>query len=70
LSHSGHQIKICMTMTVTALAKAITNLTAEDQAKLFAKLGPALEDYLLMKIAHDRLQKASKKRISWEELKP
>jgi hypothetical protein len=57
-------------MTLAALAKTINNLPAEDQARLFAKLGPALEDYLLTKIAQDRFQKASKSRVPWEELKP
>ena len=57
-------------MTVAALAQTIKRLPPNEQAKLFDKLGPALEDYLLAKIAEDRFEKASGKRIPWEELKP
>jgi len=57
-------------MTVAALARTIRRLPAKEQAKLFHKLGATLEDYLLARIALDRLKKASHKRISWEELKP
>jgi len=57
-------------MTITVLAKTIRDLPVAEQAKLFEKLGPALEDYLLTKIAKDRFKNASHKRISWENLKP
>jgi len=57
-------------MTVATLAKTIKQLPAEQQTKLFDKLGPALEDYLLAKIANDRFEKSSDKRVPWEELKP
>jgi ornithine cyclodeaminase/alanine dehydrogenase-like protein (mu-crystallin family) len=57
-------------MTLATLAQTIKRLPADEQAKLFDKLGSALEDYLLGKIAVDRFQKASDKRVSWEELKP
>jgi hypothetical protein len=57
-------------MTVATLAQTIKRLPAEEQAKLFDKLGPTLEDYLLTKIAADRLEKAPQKRVPWEELKP
>ena len=57
-------------MTVATLAKTINLLSPKDQAKLFEKLGAALEDYHLAKIAEDRFEKSSKKRVPWEELKP
>ena len=57
-------------MTITSLAQAIKRLPAGDRIKLFDRLGPALEDYLLAKIAVDRLKKTSEKRIPWEDLKP
>jgi hypothetical protein len=57
-------------MTLATLAKTIQSLPVKEQAKLFDKLGPALEDYLLAKVAMDRFKKASRKRIPWEELKP
>jgi hypothetical protein len=43
-------------MTVAALAKTIRHLSAKEQAKLFDRLGAALEDYLLAKIALDRFK--------------
>jgi hypothetical protein len=64
---SGRSI---LSMTVATLVQTIKSLPARDQAKLFDKLGPALEDYLLAKIAVDRFKDASDKRIRWEELKP
>jgi hypothetical protein len=57
-------------MTIATLAQTIKRLPAKEQAKLFDKLGTALEDYLLAKIAQDRFEKSSEKRIPWEELKP
>jgi hypothetical protein len=57
-------------MTVATLAQTIRHLPAKEQAKLFEKLGPALEDYLLAKVAQDRFKKASHKRIPWADLKP
>lgn len=56
-------------MTVKTLAKTIRRLNADEQAKLFDKLGSALEDYLLAKIALDRFKKPTPKRIFWAELK-
>ena len=57
-------------MTISALAQTIRHLPDEDRKKLFDKLAPALEDYLLVKIAHDRFKKTSHKRIPWTDLKP
>jgi hypothetical protein len=57
-------------MTVATLAQTIKRLPPSEQAKLFDKLGSTLEDYLLAKIAEDRFEKSSKKRIPWEQLKP
>ncbi len=57
-------------MNPTTLAQTIKRLPTDEQAKLFDKLGPALEDYLLAKIAADRFKKASNNRIPWTELKP
>jgi hypothetical protein len=57
-------------MTVANLAQTIKRLPPNEQAKLFDKLAPALEDYLLAIIAEDRIKNSSKKRIPWEELKP
>jgi hypothetical protein len=57
-------------MTVATLAQTIKRLSPNEQAKLFDKLGSALEDYLLAKIAEDRFENSSKKRIPWEALKP
>jgi hypothetical protein len=48
-------------MPVATLVKVIQRLPVEEQAKLFDKLGPALEDYLLAKIALDRFKRESKK---------
>lgn len=56
-------------MTLTTLAQTIRHLPAQKRLQLFDKLQPTLEDYLLTKIARDRFQKASSKRISWEDLK-
>jgi hypothetical protein len=55
-------------MTITALAKTIRHLPAREQVKLFDKLGPTLEGYLLTKIAQDRFHKASHKGLPWEQL--
>lgn len=57
-------------MTLAALTHAIRELPTKDQAKLFDRLGPSLEDYLLRKIALFRFKKASAKRIPWEDLNP
>lgn len=57
-------------MTLTALAHAIRELPTKEQAKLFDRLGPSLEDYLLQKIALYRFKKTPAKRIPWEDLKP
>ena len=57
-------------MTLAALTHAIRELPTKDQAKLFDRLGPSLEDYLLRKIALYRFKKTSAKRIPWEDLKP
>jgi len=57
-------------MTVSALAQTIRRLPTQDRIKLFERLAPTLEDYLLTKIAHDRFKKASHKRIPWADLKP
>ncbi|MBI2891676.1 MAG: hypothetical protein HYY13_12940 [Nitrospirae bacterium] len=57
-------------MTVSALAQTIRHLPTPDRIKLFDRLGPTLEDYLLTKIVHDRFRKASYKRIPWADLKP
>jgi hypothetical protein len=56
-------------MTLASLAQAIRHLPSEDQARLFDRLTPSLEDYLLAKIASDRFKRSSHKRISWAELK-
>jgi hypothetical protein len=55
-------------MTIATLAQTIKRLPPNEQTKLFDKLGGALEDYLLAKIAEDRVAKSSKKRIPWKEL--
>ena len=57
-------------MTVTTLAQKIRHLPPREQIRLFDKLGPSLEDYLLVKIADDRLRKTSRKRVAWDALKP
>ncbi|HEY2412654.1 MAG TPA: hypothetical protein VGI40_10450 [Pirellulaceae bacterium] len=57
-------------MTVATLAKTIKQLPTDEQTRLFDKLGLALEDYLLTKIAEHRFKKTSDKRIPWEDLKP
>ncbi len=57
-------------MTTSTLARAISNLPGKERVRLFDRLGPALEDYFLAKIAQDRLRKASRKRIPWEEIRP
>jgi hypothetical protein len=52
-------------MTITALVKTIKDLPAPDQARLFEKLGSALEDYLLTKIIRRRtLKKMAPKRAA------
>ena len=57
-------------MTIAMLAQTIRHLPGKDRMKLFDKLGPSLEDYLLTKIAHDRFKKGPQKRIPWEDLRP
>ena len=57
-------------MTLASLAQAIRHLPGKDQARLFDRLGPSIEDYLLAKIAHDRFKRTSQKRIPWANLKP
>lgn len=56
-------------MTISAIAQTIRHLPLKEQIRLFDRLRPSLEDYLLAKIAQDRFRKSSKKRISWEDLK-
>ena len=56
-------------MTIASLAQTIRHLPPRECARLFDRLQPALEDYLLLKIAHDRFRKASHKRVAWEDLK-
>jgi len=58
-------------MSIQTLTKSIRNLPPKERARLFDRLRPALEDYLLVRIASDRFKRsADKKRISWEEIKP
>ena len=54
----------------SALAQKIRHLPPKEQAKLFDKIAPLLEDYFLTKIADDRLRKPARKRIAWDELNP
>lgn len=56
-------------MTISGLAQAIRKLPSQERIKLFDRLQPSLEDYLLAKIAHDRFKKSAKKRIPWEDLR-
>lgn len=56
-------------MTITDLAQTIRHLPSKARMKLFDRLHPSLEDYLLVKIAQDRFKKTSRKRVSWEDLK-
>ncbi|MBI4063008.1 MAG: hypothetical protein HY401_01765 [Elusimicrobia bacterium] len=58
-------------MSIQTLTKTIRHLPPRDRLRLFDRLRPTLEDYLLAKIAVDRFKKnQGKKHISWEELKP
>ena len=56
-------------MTIAALVQTIARLPTRDRMRLFDKLQPSLEDYLLAKLAHDRFKRASRKRVPWEDLK-
>lgn len=55
-------------MTVATLAQTIKRIPPNEQAKLFDKLALALEDCLLAKITENRFQKATAKRIPWEQV--
>lgn len=56
-------------MTIGSLAQTIRKLPSKERIRLFDRLQPSLEDYLLAKIAHDRFEKGPHKRIPWEALK-
>ncbi len=56
-------------MTIATLARTIRHLPGKDRIRLFDSLGPALEDYLLAKIAQDRFRKTPSKRVAWEDLR-
>ena len=56
-------------MTVASLAQTIRKLPSKKRIRLFDRLQPSLEDYLLAKIAQDRFEKRSQKHIPWDALK-
>lgn len=58
-------------MSVQTLTKAVRGLSPKERVRLFDRLRPTLEDYLLTKIADDRFKRnAGQKRIPWVNLKP
>lgn len=56
-------------MKIAALVKTIRNLPEKDRYRLFNSLGPSLEDYLLAKIASDRLRNPPARPMLWEYLR-
>ncbi|GEM_PF-4611534 len=58
-------------MSIQTLTRTIRHLAPQDRLRLFDHLRPTLEDYLLARVASERLRAGSgKKRIPWEDLKP